>query len=383
MHFLPTHRINARKSSASGLLSAAIATLLFTPFTVAAQAECAISDTAWGSGDRYVARGNWATFTSGEPDAYDIFAGQTLPAGSAEVKHENGDVTIEISLMNGFVFSESNGEENLHVESYVDGSPPPRNPRPGRFTYKSSEAGVSASIQVPEAEYYGIHLVVDDISQCPTELVCADFASLGAGTSVEGANTVLEGLTISTPKNGAIALVEGGTFDESTYGAPNALCSADDSIRNGGMDPIGGGFADVIAKRNLVAHEYEFEFDSIVKGFYLRMLDNADFNISQLKDFKSSMTALNAALKEVDEQSLEFTVGADLNPRTGSTLDGDPDLCKAGDAVDAKPGQPGNFLWSVTGDGINSVKLKMNDGGTAWDPNIAFDTLCYDKYIVE
>ncbi len=342
---------------------------------------CAITETAWADGDRYVDRGNWATFTEYvEGDQVIIFAAQTIEAGFVTFGpvDTDGKVTIDISLTDGFVFSESDGEDNLHIDPYENKDAiPRRNPPPGRFDFKSFETGVSASITVPEAEFYGIHLVVDDISECPTRQVCADFTKVPAGGPVENLNAVLDGLTISTPTDGAISMRSGE--NPAAYGAPNSACGGD-PILNGGMDPVDGGFADNIAKENGDAHEYRFEFESIVKGFYLRMLDNGDFNPNRGNDFSSSMTAFDAALSSVANADLSFDAAEQTNPRSSADF-GDL-TCGAGDAVDAEPGEPGNYLWSVVGDGINSVELKMNDGGNAWDPNIAFDTLCVDKYIV-
>jgi hypothetical protein len=47
-----------------------------------------------------------------------------------------------------------------------------------------------------------------------------------------------------------------------------------------------------------------------------------------------------------------------------------------GDAVSAPLGQPGNWIWSVSGSGIVKVVLEF---GAGYDPNIAFDHLSFTR----
>jgi len=121
---------------------------------------CYKGETAWAAGSRYVEKGNWATYTPYKSGStVKIYAGQKIDAGtvtfSAPVK---GKVTITINLKNGAVFSDA--QENLKIQGY-DGKPLAKNPAPGKFTtYKGTFSGSSATITVPQYEYYGIHLDV-------------------------------------------------------------------------------------------------------------------------------------------------------------------------------------------------------------------------------
>lgn len=121
---------------------------------------CYKGETAWAAGDRYVPKGNWATYTPYESGStVKIYAGQKIDAGtvtfSAPVK---GKVTITINLKNGAVFSDA--QENLKIQGY-DGKPLAKNPAPGKFTtYKGTFSGSSATVTVPQYAFYGIHLDV-------------------------------------------------------------------------------------------------------------------------------------------------------------------------------------------------------------------------------
>jgi hypothetical protein len=46
-----------------------------------------------------------------------------------------------------------------------------------------------------------------------------------------------------------------------------------------------------------------------------------------------------------------------------------------GDAVAAPLGQPGNWIWNVSGNGIVKIVLEF---GAGYDPNIAFDLLSFN-----
>src|ERR1041384_2218328 len=84
-----------------------------------------------------------------------------------------------------------------------------------------------------------------------------------------------------------------------------------------------------------------------------------------------SMTAYNANGGVVSRQELNYTTLADQGPRS-SNLYGD--LQFNGDAVSAPLGQPGNWIWNVSGNGIVRVVLEF---GAGYDPNVAFDLLSF------
>lgn len=130
---------------------------------------CYAGETAWADGDRYVRRGNWATYTAYQSDeAVTIFAGQTIEVGTAEFSDAiDGEVTITITLSEGvrLAVDPETGEaleEAVKIQGY--NAAPSGNPAPGLFTtYK----GNSLVITVPEFDYYGIHLDVEVEVECP------------------------------------------------------------------------------------------------------------------------------------------------------------------------------------------------------------------------
>ena len=98
---------------------------------------CYQDETAWTQGTRYVSKGNWATYTAKNAGTVTLFAGQTLPAGSATLT-DNGDntVTIAITLNAGWSLQDVN--EPVKIQGYDIA--PTGNPSPGLFTtYKGGE----------------------------------------------------------------------------------------------------------------------------------------------------------------------------------------------------------------------------------------------------
>lgn len=139
--------------------------------------ECWADETAWAAGKRYTPRGNWATYTSysGEPKCVLLYAGQTMDAGdvcfSAPV---NGEVTISIQLNEGWRFAmypvdDEDGEpvwdNNVKVQDYA--SAPSGNPEPGLFMWKQVAEGASTSIDAPRNYFYGVHVDVEHLVECP------------------------------------------------------------------------------------------------------------------------------------------------------------------------------------------------------------------------
>jgi hypothetical protein len=121
-------------------------------------------DTAWAAHEigvyRYLVRGNWATFIDFEEadGQVNIYAGQSKLVGTASfVNNGDGTVTISITLIDGWAFDAS--KVNLMVQGYED-APYGVQPIPGQFAYSSTETGTTASIIVPLANFYGIHLNV-------------------------------------------------------------------------------------------------------------------------------------------------------------------------------------------------------------------------------
>jgi hypothetical protein len=117
-------------------------------------------ETAWASRaagqDKYSTRGgNWATWVTGASGTVNLYAGQTLLAGTVTQLRGDSTTTITVDLAPGFVFDSVSS--NLKVQGYS--SKPTGNPSPGGFANKKTCADSSdvCSITVPNANYYGIH----------------------------------------------------------------------------------------------------------------------------------------------------------------------------------------------------------------------------------
>ena len=137
--------------------------------------ECYQEETAWAAGTRYVDSGSWATYFPYPDGPVDILAGQYMDAGYLTFgEPADGWVEITVTLENSFVFYydkvDTEFDENLKVQDY-DEIPPAENPAIGLFDWKESvEPGsTTASILVPENEYYGVHLDVAYPIECPDE----------------------------------------------------------------------------------------------------------------------------------------------------------------------------------------------------------------------
>jgi hypothetical protein len=199
---------------------------------------------------------------------------------------------------------------------------------------------------------------------------CVDLGAFEAGTPIEGANKLYDGLTITSDSQNAVTQRPG--VQPASYGAPNGGGGP-----NGCMSPLGG-FADVDSKVDKNAQNFTFAFDSPVSSFKLRMLDFGDFNPTRATRHYARMDALDATNSVVATQELEYTSSGGINPTSWTPVTGtaktNASLQQAGDACDAAPGEPGRYTWSVAGAGIQTVELSFGEG---FDPNVAFDTLCF------
>lgn len=181
------------------------------------------------------------------------------------------------------------------------------------------------------------------------------------GGSVEGLGVVAPGLNIDA-KGTAVSLRE--AQEPIAWGAPHA-----NPIYNGGLAPSSG-FSDMVTKTERQAHQYTFTFapNVSVTNFSLRMLDYGDFNPSGAREHYVSMTAYDINGNVVSRSELSFVTDINgISPEYG-------DLRYTGDAVTGLPGQPGNWTWNVSGNGIVRIVL---DSGVGYDPYIGFDTLSF------
>lgn len=117
------------------------------------------SETAWATGSRYVSQGNWATYTEYAEGTVNIYAGQSMLAGTATFSAVvDGKVTITINL-DGWALQDVS--ESVKIQGYD--AAPSGNPAPGQFTtYK----GTALTVTVPAYAFYGIHLDVREIVEC-------------------------------------------------------------------------------------------------------------------------------------------------------------------------------------------------------------------------
>ncbi len=116
-------------------------------------------ETAWSAGNRYVRRGNWATWTpyNGTAKTVDLIAGQNYVAGQVSFSDAVDDeVTIAITLNPGFRLQFV--DEAVKIQGY-NSTPPASNPAPGLFTtYKGNDLVV----EVPAFYFaYGVHVNVE------------------------------------------------------------------------------------------------------------------------------------------------------------------------------------------------------------------------------
>jgi hypothetical protein len=203
-------------------------------------------------------------------------------------------------------------------------------------------------------------------SVCPPAVIYANFNNVPVGESVEGLGKVAPYLDI-TGNNTAIKVSQ--ATPPAIYFAPRSSGNI-----NGGL-VADGGFSDLITRNAREPHRYVFTFAPgvTITNFSLHMLDFGDWNPTLSTSHYASMTAYNANGNEIPnaKEELSYTTPAENLPHS-SNLYGD--LVVNGDAVSAPPGQPGNWIWNVSGNGITKVILEF---GVGHDPNIAFDLLYY------
>jgi hypothetical protein len=201
---------------------------------------------------------------------------------------------------------------------------------------------------------------------CQPAVIMADFSQIAVGDSVEGFGVVAPNLSIDA-KGTAIKILEAA--DPMLYKALSGTGLP--AINNGGV-AVNGGFSDQATQSLNQAHLYTFTFPGTsVSNFSLHMLDYGDLNPTRAESHYVSMTAYNATGDVVSKQELSYTTPGEVLP-SNSNLYGDMRL--AGDALNASPGQPGNWTWNVSGSGIVKVVLEF---GVGFDPYIGFDTLMF------
>lgn len=122
---------------------------------------CYQDETAWAAGSRYVAQGNWATYTPYVANTpVNVFAGQNYLVGTVTFSEVvDGKVTITLAALNGARLQ--GVAESVKIQGYE--TAPSGNPAPGLFTtYKGNET----TVIVDAYAYYGIHLDVQRVVDC-------------------------------------------------------------------------------------------------------------------------------------------------------------------------------------------------------------------------
>jgi hypothetical protein len=149
-----------------------IVLLMLAGFAITSSAELCeefVDETAWAAGNRYVTKGNWATFTDygGEAKTVTLFAGKTNVVGTVEFSEVVSDeVTITIILTTvDWEFAPE--DENVKIQDYEEA--PSGNPAPGLFDHKGDATGSPFIIVVPENDFYGVHVDVGywEVVECP------------------------------------------------------------------------------------------------------------------------------------------------------------------------------------------------------------------------
>ena len=251
----------------------------------------------------------------------------------------------------------------------TSGTPPTFTSTPPSTFLPSTPTGsitpTSTSTASPTATQTATSTATTPPSVCPPSVIFANFSQVQAGQSVEGLGMVAPYLNIDA--KGTAVKVQQAT-------EPLVYFAANDSGNvNGGLAGDGG-FSDLVTKNALQAHLYNFTFAPGVSitNFSLHMLDYGDLNPSLSTSHYDAMTAYDANGAVVSKEELSYTTLAESGPRSSSLYG---DLFFNGDAVAAPRGQPGNWIWNVSGNGIVRVVLEF---GAGYDPNIAFDLLSFN-----
>jgi hypothetical protein len=234
--------------------------------------------------------------------------------------------------------------------------------QPGNWTWNVSGSGIARVVlefglgHDPNIGFDTLTFTTECVVACQTPAL-ADFSQIAVGASVEGLGVVAPDLNINGLGT-AVHIVQGA--------APGVYAS--NGITNGGM-VADGGFSDPSRVSAVQTHQYTFTFAPgvTVSNFSLHMLDFGDFNPTGSTSHLVTMTAFNASNGVVSSQPLSYTTVGTNSPQYGNML-------VAGDAIGALPGQPGNWTWSVSGNGIVRVVLQF---GAGHDPNVGFDLLGY------
>ncbi|HSM71427.1 MAG TPA: hypothetical protein VK851_07770 [Anaerolineales bacterium] len=311
------------------------------------------TETAWGNGFDFPGK-NWATYFTYKTEACSVTPSPTWTPTSIPTNTSTGVPPTATPTNTPTDTSPTNTPTNTATSTPTDTSPTntPTN------TATNTPTGTS-----PTNTPTNTPTPTSPPSTCEPVVVAADFSRVAVGQSVEGMGVVASNLNIDAA-NTAIKIL--------TNTDPMMYVSSLGGVRiKNGYLAAGGGFSST-AKESGEPHLYTFTFASgvSVNNLSLRMLDFGDINPSLTTDHLVTMTSYDVNDAVVSSQQLSYTTLAELFPQSSNIYG---NLQVNGDAS-APLGQPGKWMWSVSGDGITKVVLEF---GVGHDPNIGFDTLSY------
>lgn len=240
---------------------------------------------------------------------------------------------------------------------------------PGRWTWSVTGDGIAKVVLRFDGVGFDPNFGFDSLSYttefCP---VCQPinntvFNQLAPGTSIERYGIFAPFLKINAR----------GTAEKIQQASdPFQFQAGNPAIVNGGL-LNSMGFGDTRTRQAREAHHYEFIFGLgiTVSQFSVRMLDYGDLNASRSIDHDVTLMAFNAAGDMVAIHDLTYTTDAELLPDNSPQWG---NLQLSGDALLAQDGQPGRWIWNISGNQITRVVLHFGEG---YDPNIGLDSLSY------
>jgi hypothetical protein len=292
----------------------------------------------------------------------DRLISKDLSAGSARIKIVEGTAASQTIV----IFRNRATTITITPTSTSTSTPTftPTGSATATFTPTGSITPTSTPTFTPTGSATATPTVTTPPTVCPPSVIYADFSRVPVGDPVEGLGVVAPYLSIDA-KGTAVKVAQ--NTSPVAYLAPNGS-----GIANGGL-VANGGFSDIITKTAREAHLYNFTFAPgvTITNFSLHMLDYGDLNHLADPDHFVSMTAYDANGNVISREELSYTTPAERLPRSSSLYG---DLWINGDAATAPLGQPGNWIWNVSGNGISRVVLEF---GAGYDPNVAFDLLSY------
>ncbi len=205
---------------------------------------------------------------------------------------------------------------------------------------------------------------------CVLAPVQANFTNVPIGQSVQGLGKVAPDLNIQALHT---AVRVAPKVNPNVYKAWGP--SGPNSVINGGVNVLMGGFADYQAHVLEEGAHYTFTFTSgvTVSDFKVHMLDYGDWNPKLKTNHSVVLSAFDANNVLITSQTLQYTTPAIELPNSSSLYG---NLRINGDAVRAPAGMPGNWTWEVS-DPQGRIARVALDVGVGPDPAFALDTLFY------